>query len=69
MLALILASATEQAAVSSHIDFIGIIRDLLSIVSISAGLFFVLAGTLGVLRLPDFYTRLHAAGMLSLIHI
>ena len=45
MLALILASATEQAAVSSHIDFIGIIRDLLSIVSISAGLFFVLAGT------------------------
>ena len=63
MLALILASATEQAAVSSHIDFIRIIRDLLSIVSISAGLFFVLAGTLGVLRLPDFYTRLHAAGM------
>ncbi len=63
MLALILASATEQAAVSSHIDFIGIIRDLFSIVSISAGLFFVLAGTLGVLRLPDFYTRLHAAGM------
>ena len=63
MLALILASATEQAAVSSHIDFIGIIRDLLSIISISAGLFFVLAGTLGVLRLPDFYTRLHAAGM------
>ena len=63
MLALILASATEQAAVSSHIDFIGIIRDLLSIVSISAGLFFVLSGTLGVLRLPDFYTRLHAAGM------
>ena len=63
MLALILASATEQAAVSSHIDFTGIIRDLLSIISISAGLFFVLAGTLGVLRLPDFYTRLHAAGM------
>ena len=63
MLALILASATEHASVSSHIDFIGVIRHLLSIVSISAGLFFVLAGTLGVLRLPDFYTRLHAAGM------
>jgi len=29
----------------------------------AAGLFFVLAGTVGVLRLPDFYTRLHAAGM------
>ena len=63
MLALILASATEHASVSSHIDFIGVILHLLSIVSISAGLFFVLAGTLGVLRLPDFYTRLHAAGM------
>jgi len=31
--------------------------------SIAAGLFFVLAGTIGVLRLPDFFTRLHAAGM------
>ena len=29
----------------------------------STGLFFSLAGTIGVLRLPDFYTRLHAAGM------
>ena len=28
-----------------------------------SGLFFVLAGTLGVLRLPDFYTRIHAAGV------
>jgi len=28
-----------------------------------AGVIFVLAGTIGILRLPDFYTRLHAAGM------
>lgn len=27
------------------------------------GLVFVFAGALGVLRLPDFYTRLHAAGL------
>lgn len=27
-----------------------------------AGLLFVLAGVVGVLRLPDFYTRLHAMG-------
>ena len=27
------------------------------------GVFFVLAGAIGVLRLPDFYTRMHAAGM------
>lgn len=32
-------------------------------VSIFTGLFFLFAGTLGVLRLPDFYTRIHAAGM------
>lgn len=27
-----------------------------------AGLFFLLVGAIGVLRLPDFYTRLHAMG-------
>ncbi len=37
--------------------------DALSWISIVAGLFFMLVGTLGVLRLPDIYTRLHAAGM------
>jgi multicomponent Na+:H+ antiporter subunit G len=37
--------------------------DVLSWASIAAGLFFMLVGTLGVLRLPDVYTRLHAAGM------
>lgn len=30
---------------------------------ISAGVFFVLAGAIGVIRLPDFYSRMHAAGM------
>lgn len=29
------------------------------------GLFFFLGGTIGILRLPDFYTRLHAAGKLD----
>lgn len=37
--------------------------DALSWIAISAGLFFMLVGTLGVLRLPDVYTRLHASGM------
>ena len=36
---------------------------VLSWLAILAGLFFMLVGTLGVLRLPDMYTRLHAAGM------
>ncbi len=34
-----------------------------SVLLIVAGLVFVLAGAIGVLRLPDFYTRLHAAGV------
>lgn len=34
--------------------------DVLSIVSISVGGFFFLAGTVGLLRFPDTLTRLHA---------
>ena len=37
--------------------------DSLSWISIMAGVFFMLVGTLGVIRMPDVYTRLHAAGM------
>ncbi len=55
--------ATDIAVAHGGIDIIGFFRALVSVISIIAGLFFVLAGTLGVLRLPDFYTRLHAAGM------
>lgn len=63
MIDLILASATETSHVTLHVDWVTLITTIASVISISAGLFFVLAGTLGVLRLPDFYTRLHAAGM------
>ena len=34
--------------------------DAAAAVLLVAGLFFVLAGVIGVLRLPDFYARLHA---------
>jgi multicomponent Na+:H+ antiporter subunit G len=34
--------------------------DLLTIAAIGAGAFFYLAGTVGLLRFPDSYTRLHA---------
>ncbi len=37
--------------------------DVLSWASMLAGLFFILVGTGGVLRMPDVFTRLHAAGM------
>ena len=61
-LLLVAASAAEPSA-ALNIDWLGLLRAGLACVSVLAGLFFVLAGTLGVLRLPDFYTRLHAAGM------
>ena len=35
-------------------------RDLLTVVAVSAALFFFLAGTVGLLRFPDSLTRLHA---------
>ena len=38
----------------------GALRDGLSILFIVAGAFFYLAGTVGLLRFPDAYTRLHA---------
>lgn len=40
-----------------------IIQLVLSSALMISGIFFVLAGAVGVLRLPDFYTRMHAAGM------
>ena len=35
--------------------------DVLSSISIVTGLFFMLVGTVGILRMPDVFTRLHAA--------
>jgi multicomponent Na+:H+ antiporter subunit G len=37
--------------------------DVLSWIAIVGGLFFMLVGTVGILRLPDVFTRLHSAGM------
>ncbi|MGJ3230613.1 MAG: monovalent cation/H(+) antiporter subunit G [Oceanicaulis sp.] len=40
-----------------------ILLDGVSAALMLTGAVFVLAGALGMLRLPDFYTRLHAAGV------
>ncbi len=40
-----------------------LVLDVLSSVFIVMGLFFMLVGTVGILRMPDVYTRLHTAGM------
>ena len=34
--------------------------DILTVVAVTAGAFFFLAGTVGLLRFPDTFTRLHA---------
>ncbi len=37
-----------------------VLLDVFGVVAISGGAFFFLAGTVGLLRFPDAYTRLHA---------
>ena len=37
-----------------------LLLDVLSVLAIAAGMVFYLAGTVGLLRFPDAYTRLHA---------
>ncbi len=60
------SEGAHAATATTPINWAGLghaLRALVSTASILMGLFFVFAGTLGVLRLPDFYTRIHAAGM------
>ncbi len=40
-----------------------LVIEILSWASIVLGLFFMVVGTIGVLRMPDVFTRMHAAGM------
>jgi len=40
-----------------------VIHDILVWAFLVAGSFFLLVGGIGVLRLPDFFTRMHAAGV------
>ncbi|MEE4237622.1 MAG: monovalent cation/H(+) antiporter subunit G [Anderseniella sp.] len=37
--------------------------DIISAILLAAGTFFVFAGGVGVMRMPDFYTRMHAASL------
>lgn len=38
------------------------IIDIITVVLVLAGLFFFLGAVVGLIRFPDFYTRMHAAG-------
>lgn len=37
-------------------------QDVVSLLFISAGAFFLLVGSIGIVRLPDFFSRTHATG-------
>ena len=39
-----------------------VIIDVIVVLFLAAGIFFMFTGVIGLLRLPDFYTRLHATG-------
>lgn len=41
------------------------ITDYIAVALLITGLFFFLSGAIGVIRFPDFYSRLHPAGMLD----
>ena len=41
------------------------VAEILSWVSIVAGGFFCIVGGIGLLRMPDFYTRMHAASVIE----
>lgn len=43
--------------------WIDLALDIVSAAFVITGAVFVLAGAIGVIRLPDFYTRMHAAGV------
>lgn len=57
------AEPSELAMALSSFDWLGWAQALISGGFILTGTFFVLAGALGVIRMPDFFTRIHAAGM------
>ena len=40
-----------------------VVLDVLSWLALGTGLFFMIVGTVGLIRMPDVFTRLHAAGM------
>ncbi len=38
------------------------VNEILTVVFLIAGFFFLMVGTVGVIRLPDFFSRMHAVG-------
>ena len=45
------------------------LQDALAVILVLGGTFFMLVGSIGINRLPDFYTRAHAAGKVDTLGI
>jgi multicomponent Na+:H+ antiporter subunit G len=45
------------------------ILQLIAIIAVTAGTFFSIVGVLGLVRLPDVYTRLHATGKVGVFGV
>lgn len=45
------------------------ILQLIAIIAVSVGTFFSIVGVLGMVRLPDVYTRLHATGKVGVFGV
>ena len=41
------------------------VLDIISICSFGIGVFFILTGSFGLLKLPDVFSRIHSAGMID----
>ncbi|MFP4391428.1 MAG: monovalent cation/H(+) antiporter subunit G [Desulfohalobiaceae bacterium] len=46
-----------------------LIQEIVSIMLMAGGVFFMLVGSLGLIRLPDFFTRVHAAGKVDTLGV
>jgi multicomponent Na+:H+ antiporter subunit G len=47
------------------LQFSAIIFDVIGYFLVSVGVFFALSGAVGIIRMPDFFSRIHSAGMID----
>lgn len=50
-------------------DILLLLQEIVAVVLMIGGTFFMLVGSIGINRLPDFYTRAHAAGKVDTLGI
>jgi multicomponent Na+:H+ antiporter subunit G len=46
-----------------------LLQDVLAVFLVLGGTFFMLVGSIGINRMPDFYTRMHASGKVDTLGI